>query len=97
MIAQPVPNRMNGIRLPIFVFVRSESDPKNGSKNSARMLSAAMMRPEIVSFMWNVRVKISGTMLSYICQNAQMERNARPTRMVRLLLSFIPLLLFPIP
>ena len=31
------------------------------------------MRPEIVSFMWNVRVRISGTMLSYICQNAQME------------------------
>ena len=46
MTAQPVPNRMNGIRLPIFVFVRSESEPKSGSRNSAKILSAAMMTPE---------------------------------------------------
>ena len=89
MTAQPVPKRMKGMRLPIFVEVRSESEPKNGSRNRARMLSAAIIAPENVSFMWKVFVRISGTTLSYICQNAQMDKNARPTRMVRLLLSFI--------
>ena len=49
----------------------------------------AMMAPETVSLRWKVLVSIRGTMLSYSCQNAQMERNARPTRIVRLLLSFI--------
>ena len=93
MTAQPVPKRMNGMRLPIFEWLRSDSEPKNGSRNSARMLSAAMIAPEKVSFMWKVLVRISGTTLSYICQNAQMDKNARPTRMVRLLLSFISLLL----
>ena len=85
---------MNGMRLPIFEWLRSDSEPKNGSRNSARMLSAAMIAPEKVSFMWKVLVRISGTTLSYICQNAQMDKNARPTRMVRLLLSFISLLPF---
>ena len=94
MTAQPVPKRMNGMRLPIFEWLRSDSEPKNGSRNSARMLSAAMIAPEKVSFMWKVLVRISGTTLSYICQNAQMDKNARPTRMVRLLLSFISLLPF---
>ena len=82
------------MRLPIFEWLRSDSEPKNGSRNSARMLSAAMIAPEKVSFMWKVLVRISGTTLSYICQNAQMDKNARPTRMVRLLLSFISLLPF---
>ena len=94
MTAQPVPKRMNGMRLPIFEWLRSDSEPKNGSRNSARMLSAAMIAPEKVSFMWKVLVRISGTTLSYICQNAQMDKNARPTRMVRLLLSFISVLPF---
>lgn len=94
MTAQPVPKRMNGMCLPIFEWLRSDSEPKNGSRNSARMLSAAMIAPEKVSFMWKVLVRISGTTLSYICQNAQMDKNARPTRMVRLLLSFISLLPF---
>ena len=94
MTAQPVPKRMNGMRLPIFEWLRSDSEPKNGNRNSARMLSAAMIAPEKVSFMWKVLVRISGTTLSYICQNAQMDKNARPTRMVRLLLSFISLLPF---
>ena len=93
MTAQPVPKRMNGMRLPIFEWLRSDSEPKNG-RNSAGMLSAAMIAPEKVSFMWKVLVRISGTTLSYICQNAQMDKNARPTRMVRLLLSFISLLPF---
>ena len=42
-----------------------------------------MIAPEAVSFMRNVPVRISGTMLSYICQKAQMERNASPTSSVR--------------
>ena len=92
MMAQPVPKRIKGIRLPSFEWLLSETDPKNGSRKSARMLSAAMIAPENVSFMWKVFVRISGTMLSYICQNAQMDKNARPTRMVRLLLSFISVL-----
>ena len=94
MMAQPVPKRMKGMRLPSFEWLLSETEPKNGSRNSARMLSAAMIAPENVSFMWKVFVRISGTMLSYICQNAQMDKNARPTRMVRLLLSFISVLPF---
>lgn len=32
---------------------------------------------------------MSGMTLSYICQKAQMDRNARPVRMVRRLLSFM--------
>ena len=87
--AQPVPKRIKGIRLPSFVSVLSEMPPKSGSRNSASTLSAAMMAPETVSLRWKVLVSIRGTMLSYSCQNAQMERNARPTRIVRLLLSFI--------
>jgi len=35
--------------------------------------------------------KISGIMLSYTCQNAQMDINAKPINIVRLLLSFIKL------
>ena len=80
---------MNGIRRPIFVLVRSLSAPKNGSRNSASTLSAAMIAPETVSLRWNVFVKISGMMLSYICQNAQMDKNASPTSTVRLLSSFM--------
>ena len=92
---------MKGIRRPSFVFVRSLSAPKNGSRNSASTLSAAMIAPESVSSRWNVSVRILGMTVSYICQKAQMERNARPTSMVRLLLSFMGVLLFgkvdPIP
>ena len=39
--------------------------------------------------MWKVFVRMSGMTLSYICQKAQMDRNARPVRMVRRLLSFM--------
>ena len=73
-----MPPRINGIRRPIFVLVRSLSAPKNGSKNSASTLSAAMIAPEMVSSKWNVFVKISGMMLSYICQNAQMDKKRQP-------------------
>ena len=57
------------------------------------MLSAAMIAPEMVSSKWNVFVKISGMMLSYICQNVQIDKNARPTRIVRRLFSFTAMLL----
>ena len=65
----------------------SERLPKSGSRKSARILSAAMMIPVRDSSMWKVFPRMRGTRLSYICQNAQMERNARPTRTVRLLSS----------
>ena len=52
-----------------------------------------MIAPETVSSKWNVFVKISGMMLSYICQNAQMDKNASPTSTVRLWSSFIAVLL----
>ena len=89
MIARPVPKRINGMRLPILVCVLSEIAPNSGSRNSASTLSAAIIAPEYVSLRWNVLVSISGTMLLYICQNAQMDRNARPVNIVRLLSSFI--------
>ena len=53
------------------------------------MFSAAMIEPERVSFMWKVLVRMSGMTLSYICQKAQMDKNARPVKMVRRLLSFM--------
>ena len=43
-----------------------------------------MMTPDQVSFMWKVLVKIRGMTLLYICQNAQMEKNAKPMHTVRL-------------
>ena len=45
--------------------------------------------PETLSPMWKVSVRILGIRLSYICQKAQMDRNAKPTSTVRLVLSFI--------
>ena len=89
MTAASVPPSMYGVLFPIFVLVLSDSVPKNGSRKSASTLSAAIIAPENVSFRWNVFVSISGTTLSYICQNAQIDRNASPTSTVRLLLSFI--------
>ena len=47
-----------------------------------------MTAPAIVSFRWKVSVRISVITLSYICQKMQMDKNARPTSMVRLVLSF---------
>ena len=81
------------IRRPIFVLVRSLSAPKNGSKNSASTLSAAIMAPAKVSFSLKVSVRIKVITLSYICQNVQIDKNARPTRMVRRLFSFTAILL----
>ena len=42
-----------------------------------------MIAPESVSFRRNVSVRILGMTLSYICQNEQMDKKARPTRTVR--------------
>ena len=87
--AAPVPARMKGVRRPTRVSRHlSERLPNRGSRNRARMLSAAMITPVRDSSMWKVLPRIRGTRLSYICQKAQMERKASPTRMVRLLFSF---------
>ena len=88
--APAVPPRMKGVRRPTFVS-RHLSDrlPNRGSRNRARMLSAAIITPVRDSSMWKVSRRIRGTRLSYICQKEQMDKNASPTRMVRLLFSFI--------
>ena len=83
MTAAAVPPRMKGVRRPSFVWHLSDSLPKNGSRNSASTLSMAITTPTRLSFMWNVFFKIRGITLSYSCQNAQMDRNAKPTSSVR--------------
>ena len=88
MAAAAVPPTINGMRRPILVSALSDNAPKNGSKNSANTLSAAMMAPAKVSFSLKVSVRIKVMTLSYICQNVQMDKNARPTKMVRRLFSF---------
>ena len=93
MAAKAVPPTMNGIRRPMRVLVLSDSAPKNGSKNSARTLSAAIIAPARVSFSLKVSVRIRVITLSYICQNVQIDKNARPTRIVRRLFSFTAMLL----
>ena len=52
-----------------------------------------MMAPANVSFNLKVSVKIRVITLSYICQNVQIDKNARPTRIVRRLFSFTAILL----
>ena len=87
---------MKGIRLPMGVFTRSLSPPNSGSRKSARILSAAMMTPVQLSSSRKLFARIRGTTLSYICQKALMDKNASPTRMVRLVLSFIGEFLFSV-
>ena len=72
------------MRLPILVCVLSEIAPNSGSRNSARMLSSAMMTPDHACDMPNLFVRISGMVLSYACQKAQIRKKAKPTQMVRL-------------
>ena len=93
MAAAAVPPTIKGMRRPMRVLVLSDSAPKNGSKNSASTLSAAIMAPAKVSFSLKVSVRIKVITLSYICQNVQIDKNARPTRMVRRLFSFTAILL----
>ena len=54
---------------------------------------AAMMAPAKVSFSLKVSVRIRVITLSYICQKVQIDKNARPTRIVRRLFSFTAMLL----
>ena len=79
-----VPPTINGIRFPNFVFTLSEKVPKSGSKNKAKTLSTAIMAPVKVSPISKVFCKIKGMMLSYNCQNADMDRKASPIKKVRL-------------
>ena len=81
--APMVPPRMYGMRRPMAVRVLSLNLPNIGSMTSARMLSMAMTTPVSVSSTWNVYFRMRGMMLSYTCQNAQMDMNARPTNTVR--------------
>ena len=53
------------------------------------MLSSAMIKPDQTWFIPNLSVRIFGINASYACQNAQMRKNAKPTKKVRLLFSFI--------
>ena len=46
--AQIVPMKIKGVRLPNFVFVLSDNPPNRGSKNTASMLSSAIMIPDSV-------------------------------------------------
>ena len=87
-LAATVPATMNGIRLPRRDWHRSDSVPNSGSKNSARMLSSAITKPAISSPREKRCLRIRGITKSYACQKAQMEKNARPIKNVRLLLSF---------
>ena len=48
------------------------------------MLSSAMMTPDHACDMPNLFVRISGMVLSYACQKAQIRKKAKPTQMVRL-------------
>ena len=82
--AAMVPRIMYGVRLPSLVWVLSERCPNRGSMNRAKILSIAITRPVAASPIWKVFCRMSGIMLSYICQNVLMERNAKPTRRVRL-------------
>ena len=90
--ATTVPKTKNGIRLPHGCVHLSERAPKNGSKKRASTLSRAIRAPEMVSSRCRVLVSINGITLLYICQNAQIEKNAKPMRTVRFTLSFISLL-----
>ena len=82
--ARAVPPNINGIRFPIGVSTLSERLPKIGSRNKASTLSAAMIAPVTVSPRPKEFFKINGITLSYICQNAEIDKNARPISMVLL-------------
>ena len=55
-----------------------------------RVFGSVITAPVRVSSIPNVPLSIRGITLSYICQNAQMDRKANPTSTVRLLSSLIP-------
>ena len=64
MAATIVPMRINGVRRPRLPVCLSEIAPNSGSRNSARMLSSAMMTPDHACDIPNLLVRISGTVLS---------------------------------
>ena len=82
--ARTVPASMNGVRFPSGVSTLSESVPNTGSRKSARTLSIAISTPVTVSPSPKVFCRISGIMLSYIFQKAQILKNASPTKKVLL-------------
>ena len=72
-----------------YTFRKAASAPilganVSGSMTSARILSAAIMKPLAVSPTAKVSFKMSGMIPSYTCQNSMMDINASPTMMVRL-------------
>ena len=75
----------------------SESAPKRGNRKIASTLSIAIITPDTVSLTAKVFFRINGTMLSYNCQKEQIDKNASPTRIVRLVFSFIGTLLYTEP
>ena len=80
--ARQVPTTIKGSLLPNRVSTLSDREPKRGKRKTASTLSPAMMAPVMVSFIWKVPCKINGTRLSYICQNALMDKKASPMRNV---------------
>ena len=62
----------------------SFNDPNNGNRNNASILSKVMITPVFVSPKWNEFDKINGTILSYICQNEEIDMNANPINIVLL-------------
>ena len=82
--ANIVPPRINGILFPIFVSVLSDSKPNSGKRKIASTLSIAINAPVTVSPKWKVFWSISGIILSYICQNPEIDKNAKPIKNVRL-------------
>ena len=74
--------------LDAAVVTDAKRKDKNLDRKGMRFPGRAMMIPERLSPMPKVSVRILGTRLSYICQKAQMDRNAKPTRTVRLVFNF---------
>ncbi len=75
---------MKGILFPSLVSTRSDRLPNSGSKNRASTLSAAIMVPVTVSPSPKVPCSISGIILSYICQKAEIDKKASPIKKVLL-------------
>ena len=80
--ATTVPTTIYGVRRPKRLFVLSEIAPNTGSRKRAIRLSRAMIMPDQVCAMPNLLVRISGTSVSYACQNIEMRKKAKPTHIV---------------
>ena len=62
--ATMVPKVMKGVRLPYLVLHLSDRVPKTGSRNTARILSSAMITPDQVWDIPNLLVRITGMVAS---------------------------------